>query len=118
MKTVKTYKDMEVTREDVVSCGADWQEQLEKTGRAGHKRTVTEVTVVHDNFLEALLPADPLFKEARDATGRIEKEICANCRYYGDEVSGCCGVGNDKPEPCAPEDSCSQFTRRRGKECK
>ncbi|MFZ5687854.1 MAG: hypothetical protein ACOY9Y_06640 [Bacillota bacterium] len=35
---------------------------------------------------------------------------CKNCRYYGDEVPGHCGVGNEKPEPCDPDNTCSQFT--------
>lgn len=68
MKIVKTYKDMEVTREEVVRTGADWKEQLAKTGRAGHVEIVVSVIRRHKDFDEVLLATDPLFKEAVAAT--------------------------------------------------
>lgn len=65
MKEIKTYKDMTVTREEKVVCGADWREHPE-----GEKVIVTTVTRHHKNpdFDEVLINDDPLFKEAVEAT--------------------------------------------------
>lgn len=56
-----------------------------------------------------ILTADELAKRMTEVSNNTP-EICYNCKCYGDEKSGCCGVGNEKPEPCDPLDTCSQFT--------
>ncbi len=67
-------------------------------------------------FPDADIP-DEVWQDA-DEPARFQEyferasETCSNCRYYGDEKEGCCGVGNERPEPCSPDDTCSQFTRR------
>lgn len=62
------YKDCVVTREEVCSVGADWKERLAKGLPAGEKRQMVSVTREHENFTEVLLPSDPLFQEAKNAT--------------------------------------------------
>jgi len=64
MKKTRSYKNYTVTSESKIVCGADWQEQLAKTGRAGHEVTVTTVILHHGNFDEVILAADPRFMEA------------------------------------------------------
>ena len=56
----------------------------------------------------------PAFRVAVEAAEMEHAVIfpsrCAGCTYYGDEIPGCCGVGDGKPEPCDPGNVCSQFT--------
>jgi len=68
MKTAKTFKDLEVVREEVTRVGADWEELFVKTGKAGQTETVVTVTRRHSNFEEVIMPYDPLFSEAVEAT--------------------------------------------------
>jgi hypothetical protein len=59
------YKDCVVKRELVVSCGADWREH------PGEERVVVSVLRKGsgpDGHDEILLPGDPLFREAAEAT--------------------------------------------------
>lgn len=65
----KTYKDCIVKRERVTSCGADWKERM-GAGPAGEDRFIVSVVRKHTNpdFDEVLLPSDPLFQEAVEAT--------------------------------------------------
>jgi hypothetical protein len=72
-KEVKTYKDMIVTRETVTRCGADWKEQLSRTGRAGHTETVVSVIRKHKDFEEVLINTDSLFRKAMEATSELGK---------------------------------------------
>jgi len=67
-KDIRRYKDMTVTREQRIECGADWQEQLKKTGDAGHHVNVVTVTRHHKDFDEVLINDNPLFKEAVEST--------------------------------------------------
>lgn len=76
-KSVRHYKDMVVTREEVTRVGADWQEQLAKTGRAGHVETVVSVIRKHKDFDEVLINTDPLFREAVDATANLNDILTA-----------------------------------------
>ena len=66
--SIKVYKDMTVTREYKIECGADWREQLKKTGDAGHHVTTVTVTRHHKDFDEVLINDNPLFREAVDTT--------------------------------------------------
>jgi hypothetical protein len=67
------YKDCVVRRERVITCGADYREHP-----AGEERVV--VSVIRkgsgpDGHDEILLPGDPLFREAAEATmGRLTAE--------------------------------------------
>ncbi len=72
MKETRTFGNFTVTKEVKSIVGADWKEQLKKTGSAGHKVTVYEVTAQHDNFVEVVLKNDPRFKEALEAVGWSE----------------------------------------------
>ena len=67
-KTIKHYKDMIVTREMVTRVGADWENQLKETGKAGHAEVVVSVIRRHKDFDEVLTSTDPLFREAVDNT--------------------------------------------------
>lgn len=69
--SVTNYKDRVVTRETVISCGADWKERLKKGLSAGEKRQVVSVMRKHSDFEEVLLTTDPLFIEAVKATKEL-----------------------------------------------
>jgi len=90
MMTKKTYryKDCVVTREEVCSVGADWEERLAKGLPAGEKRQIVSVTREHDNFTEVLLPSDPLFQEAKNATLAREVFYHFFCDENGQQYAG------------------------------
>ena len=67
MKEVRAYKNMTITKEDKIICGADWRERLESTGRAGYDVTVYEVTMRRETFDEVILANDPIFKNTMEA---------------------------------------------------
>jgi hypothetical protein len=67
-KKVSEYKDCIVTREEVISCGADWKERLKKGLPAGEKRQVVSVVRKHKKFDEVLLPSSELYQEAKENT--------------------------------------------------
>ncbi len=63
MGSVKTYKDLTVIRETVIACGADWREHP-------NGETIARISVERrgPDWTEILLPTDPLFIEAVEAT--------------------------------------------------
>ena len=67
-KQITKYRDCIVAREEVCACGANWEERLQQGLPAGEKRTIVTVTREHGDFNEVLLPNDPLFQEAKNAT--------------------------------------------------
>ena len=66
---IKKYGNYTVTRESKIVCGADWQDQLKKTGRAGHEVVVTEVTLSYGTHNEVILKSDPRFQVAVKGCG-------------------------------------------------
>jgi len=76
-KSIKYYKNMIVTREEVTRVGADWEDRLKKTGKAGHTEVVVSVIRKHKDFDEVLLKDDPLFKEAMEATAQVNDILTA-----------------------------------------
>lgn len=76
-----------------------WHEPI--PGGVAHTYTLDEVT--YEDGVKVSL-------EDGELLGLVQ--ICENCRYYGDEKLGYCGVGNDQPGPCEPTDTCSQWTAR------
>ena len=87
--------------------------QAEHYENAGDNLKGDQATRAYSASQNHLQPSDKGYlDDVKRLQGKIIRsmEICENCRYYGDELAGCCGVGNKKPEPCKPTDTCSQFT--------
>jgi hypothetical protein len=68
--SVKTYKDCIVTREETISCGADWEDRMAAGLSAGTKCQKVSVIRkrINPDFDEVLLTNDPLFTKAVEAT--------------------------------------------------
>lgn len=61
--TISQYKEFNVIREEVVVCGSDWRKHPE-----GERVKMVCVKLRHDTWDEIIMPDDPRFKEAVDAT--------------------------------------------------
>lgn len=59
----KQYKDMTVSREKVIVCGADWRDHPD-----GEEIIRVAIIRQHCGFVEVMRPDDPLFIEAEKAT--------------------------------------------------
>jgi len=68
--SVRQYKDLTVTREDVIRVGADWRDHPsgEITHMVSVQRDCGPNEVCGRDHIEIIMPTEPLFLEAVEAT--------------------------------------------------
>ena len=67
--SIKVYNDLTVIREIIIRCGSDWRDYPQ--GEEIHTVCVERRLIDH---IEVILPTDPIFAEAANAT----REVSAN----------------------------------------
>jgi len=66
--STRQYKDLTVIREENIQCGADWKERMEAGKTAGELVNTVKVERRLSTHTEIIMPYEPLFKEAVEAT--------------------------------------------------